>query len=216
MRLPVTSDTADVTLFASVWRVTGERSPSPTRSWRRCGYRDARPAHAGHAVAARRDVRDACRQPLAGAADEHRVDLLQLPRAEPILVSDASALTLPVATGTAVGGAAAVGGVDTEIAHRRSGARGPARCSRSLGWLLRRRRRRLLPSRPDLADVPLVVEGLVKTYSDGHRAVDDVSWRAEKGQVVGLLGPNGAGKTTTMRMVMGLIASGRRHGARAR
>ncbi|HIE92335.1 MAG TPA: ATP-binding cassette domain-containing protein, partial [Acidobacteria bacterium] len=36
--------------------------------------------------------------------------------------------------------------------------------------------------------------------------VDDVSWRAERGQVVGLLGPNGAGKTTTLRMVMGLIA----------
>ncbi len=68
-----------------------------------------------------------------------------------------------------------------------------------------RRRRRRLPDRPELADVPLVVDGLVKTYPDGHRAVDDVSWRAERGQVVGLLGPNGAGKTTTLRMVMGLI-----------
>jgi ABC-2 type transport system ATP-binding protein len=69
-----------------------------------------------------------------------------------------------------------------------------------------RRRRRHEPHRRDLAAVPLVVDGLVKTYSDGHRAVDDVSWRAEPGQVVGLLGPNGAGKTTTLRMVMGLIA----------
>ncbi len=68
------------------------------------------------------------------------------------------------------------------------------------------RRRSHGPVDPDLADVPLVVEGLVKTYADGHRAVDDVSWRAERGQVVGLLGPNGAGKTTTLRMVMGLIA----------
>lgn len=32
-------------------------------------------------------------------------------------------------------------------------------------------------------------------------AVDGISFRAEKGQVVGLLGPNGAGKTTTMRML---------------
>ncbi|WEV77240.1 alpha/beta fold hydrolase [Janibacter cremeus] len=61
------------------------------------------------------------------------------------------------------------------------------------------------PPREDLADVPLVVDGLVKEYADGHRAVDDVSWRADRGQVVGLLGPNGAGKTTTLRMVMGLI-----------
>ena len=71
--------------------------------------------------------------------------------------------------------------------------------------LWRRRQRREQPSRPDLADTPLVVANLVKTYKDGHRAVDDVSWRAERGQVVGLLGPNGAGKTTTLRMVMGLI-----------
>ena len=56
-----------------------------------------------------------------------------------------------------------------------------------------------------LTEVPLAVTGLVKEYADGFRAVDDVSWRAEKGQVVGLLGPNGAGKTTTMRMLVGLI-----------
>lgn len=67
------------------------------------------------------------------------------------------------------------------------------------------RRRAPHPVREDLTDVPLVIEGLVKEYPDGHRAVDDVSWRAERGQVVGLLGPNGAGKTTTLRMVMGLI-----------
>ncbi|MEO9151487.1 MAG: alpha/beta fold hydrolase, partial [Lapillicoccus sp.] len=71
--------------------------------------------------------------------------------------------------------------------------------------LWRRRSRQLTPHRAELADVPLVVDPLVKTYADGHRAVDDVSWRAERGQVVGLLGPNGAGKTTTLRMVMGLI-----------
>ncbi len=70
---------------------------------------------------------------------------------------------------------------------------------------LRRRRPRREPDREDHADVPLVVESLVKTFADGHRAVDDVSWRAERGQVVGLLGPNGAGKTTSLRMVMGLI-----------
>ncbi len=70
---------------------------------------------------------------------------------------------------------------------------------------LRRRRATREHVREDYADVPLVVDSLVKTYSDGHRAVDDVSWRAERGQVVGLLGPNGAGKTTTIRMLLGLI-----------
>ena len=59
--------------------------------------------------------------------------------------------------------------------------------------------------RTDLAEVPLVVQDLVKTYRDGFRAVDGVSFRAEAGEVLGLLGPNGAGKTTVMRMLVGLI-----------
>jgi ABC-2 type transport system ATP-binding protein len=68
---------------------------------------------------------------------------------------------------------------------------------------VRRRRRRIVA--PELADVPIAVESLVKEYADGYRAVDDVSFRVEKGQVVGLLGPNGAGKTTVLRVLMGLI-----------
>ena len=36
-------------------------------------------------------------------------------------------------------------------------------------------------------------------------AVRDLSFRVEKGQVLGLLGPNGAGKSTTMRAVVGLL-----------
>jgi len=54
-------------------------------------------------------------------------------------------------------------------------------------------------------DIVLAVNGLVKTYGRGVRAVDGGYWTARRGQVVGLLGPNGAGKTTTMRMVVGLI-----------
>ena len=44
------------------------------------------------------------------------------------------------------------------------------------------------------------VKNLVKTFG-ATRAVDDVSFDIERGQIVGFLGPNGAGKTTTMRMV---------------
>jgi ABC-2 type transport system ATP-binding protein len=68
---------------------------------------------------------------------------------------------------------------------------------------VRRRRRRVVQA--DLAGVPVAVEGLVKEYADGYRAVDGVSFRVERGQVVGLLGPNGAGKTTALRVLMGLI-----------
>ncbi|MBZ4321112.1 alpha/beta fold hydrolase [Streptomyces huiliensis] len=60
---------------------------------------------------------------------------------------------------------------------------------------------------PALADVPLVISGLSKRYakSADRYAVRDLSFRVERGQVLGLLGPNGAGKTTTLRMLMGLI-----------
>ncbi|MET9610990.1 alpha/beta fold hydrolase [Streptomyces sp. NPDC006512] len=61
---------------------------------------------------------------------------------------------------------------------------------------------------PALADVPLDITGLTKRYakSADRYAVRDLSFRVEKGQVLGLLGPNGAGKTTTLRMLMGLIS----------
>jgi ABC-2 type transport system ATP-binding protein len=67
------------------------------------------------------------------------------------------------------------------------------------------RKRRAIRMDPALAGIPLVVNDVVKTYGDGFRAVDGVSFRAEAGQVVGLLGPNGAGKTTVIRMLVGLI-----------
>lgn len=39
----------------------------------------------------------------------------------------------------------------------------------------------------------------------GRRLVDDVSWSARPGEVVGLLGPNGSGKSTLLRAVAGLL-----------
>jgi ABC-2 type transport system ATP-binding protein len=48
------------------------------------------------------------------------------------------------------------------------------------------------------------VQGLTKEYGR-LRAVDDLSFRAEPGQVLGFLGPNGAGKTTTMRIIAGFL-----------
>jgi len=49
----------------------------------------------------------------------------------------------------------------------------------------------------------LVVEGVTKRYG-GFTAVDDLSFQAASGKILGFLGPNGAGKTTTLRMVLGL------------
>ena len=48
--------------------------------------------------------------------------------------------------------------------------------------------------------VTLEAAGLTKAYGP-HRAVDDLTFAANAGDVVGLLGPNGAGKTTTIRLL---------------
>ena len=49
------------------------------------------------------------------------------------------------------------------------------------------------------------VRALVRpTYRD-VRAVDDVSFTLDRGEIVGFLGPNGAGKTTTLKMLTGLL-----------
>jgi ABC-2 type transport system ATP-binding protein len=49
------------------------------------------------------------------------------------------------------------------------------------------------------------VEGLTKTFGK-FKAVDDVTFALEQGEIVGLVGPNGAGKTTTIHMMLGLIS----------
>lgn len=48
------------------------------------------------------------------------------------------------------------------------------------------------------------VTQLTKVYGAQH-AVDDISFSARKGEVLGFLGPNGAGKTTTMKIITGYI-----------
>ncbi|HEY8999094.1 MAG TPA: ABC transporter ATP-binding protein [Candidatus Saccharimonadales bacterium] len=57
-----------------------------------------------------------------------------------------------------------------------------------------------------MSEAVLHVTGLTKDYG-AYRAVDDVSFEIEKGQVLGLLGPNGAGKSTTIQMLTGITTS---------
>ncbi len=53
-------------------------------------------------------------------------------------------------------------------------------------------------------NVALKAEGLTKEYGS-LRAVDNISFSVDRGQIVGLLGPNGAGKSTTINMILGIL-----------
>ena len=54
------------------------------------------------------------------------------------------------------------------------------------------------------ASPALAVSGLGKSYGD-VRAVDDLSFHVEPGEVFALLGPNGAGKSTTVEILACLL-----------
>jgi ABC-2 type transport system ATP-binding protein len=55
------------------------------------------------------------------------------------------------------------------------------------------------------AGLRAAAKGLVRRKTREVRAVDEISFTIEPGEVVGFLGPNGAGKTTTLKMLSGLI-----------
>lgn len=56
-----------------------------------------------------------------------------------------------------------------------------------------------------MSDRAIVVDRLSRHFG-AFRAVDDVSFDVERGEVFGFLGSNGAGKSTTIRMLCGLLA----------
>jgi len=53
--------------------------------------------------------------------------------------------------------------------------------------------------------MPLLELRNLKKYYATQKAVDDISFAIEPGQIFGLLGPNGAGKTTLLRMITGIF-----------
>ena len=50
----------------------------------------------------------------------------------------------------------------------------------------------------------IVLKDLTKTYGS-QRAIDNISFSVDSGEIVGFLGPNGAGKSTTMKILCGYI-----------
>lgn len=53
--------------------------------------------------------------------------------------------------------------------------------------------------------MPLLEVQNLKKYFATQKAVDDISFSVDKGNIFGLLGPNGAGKTTLIRMITGIF-----------
>jgi ribosome-dependent ATPase len=60
------------------------------------------------------------------------------------------------------------------------------------------------PRAPDGKDIAIEARHLTRRF-DSFTAVDDVSFRIERGEIFGFLGSNGCGKTTTMKMLTGLL-----------
>ena len=55
------------------------------------------------------------------------------------------------------------------------------------------------------ASAGIEVEGLVREFKNGPRAVDGIHLQVAPGEIYGFLGPNGAGKSTTVLMLTTLL-----------
>ncbi len=49
------------------------------------------------------------------------------------------------------------------------------------------------------------ISNLTKSFSNEKKAVSDLSFKVNDGEIVGFIGPNGAGKTTTIKMMTGIL-----------
>ena len=55
-----------------------------------------------------------------------------------------------------------------------------------------------------ILSMSIEVINLLKTYGE-QKAVNNISFKVDKGEIVGFLGPNGAGKSTTMKIITGYL-----------
>ena len=58
-----------------------------------------------------------------------------------------------------------------------------------------------------MADTAIEVRNLSKSFGTGNRALDDVNFTVERGEIVALIGASGSGKSTLIRHIAGLLAA---------
>ena len=199
--------TADATLFAKLYDVSpdGSQSVLPDQLVAPIRLTGLSPT-TGTQITVRlpgvvHDFQTGDRLRLVVTTTDAAYQLPQDPRSYRIALAGGGELSLPLVAATS-----SAGGGSTAVLWALA-ALGAVLLLAGAAALVRSRRRPNggIDLDPGLADVPVTITGLGKAYGDGFRAVSDLSFTVEPGQVLGLLGPNGAGKTTTLRMLTGLI-----------
>ena len=200
----ISSSSGDATLFAKLYDISGDRQTATLPQQLVSPMRLTGLPADGRVVrialpALAHDFAQGHRLRVAVSTTDQAYQLPTTARTYQVALAGDSAVSLPEVAGAKVGGGT--------VALPLLVAAGVLLMCLVGGLVLVRRATHVPAGSADreLAAVPLSIEGLGKTYGDGFRAVSDLSFRVERGQVLGLLGPNGAGKTTALRMLLGLI-----------